>query len=72
MALMLELTRAGDTWKISLDGKVLDASAMEVAPNTFSILLNGESYQIRIAPRSDGTLLRLWPTAHAGCMSKRP
>jgi biotin carboxyl carrier protein len=34
---------------------------VEVAPNTFSVLLNGESHQIRIAPRADGTL-----TLHTG------
>jgi biotin carboxyl carrier protein len=39
----------------------LDASVVEVAPNTFSVLLNGKSHQIRIAPRADGTL-----TLHTG------
>lgn len=53
---VVELSRADDGWKISLDGKELDASVAEVAPNTFSVLLNGESHQIRIAPRMDGTL----------------
>lgn len=57
----VELTRLDDAWKISLDGKELDASAVEVSPNTFSVLLNGESHQIRIAPRANGTL-----TLHTG------
>jgi biotin carboxyl carrier protein len=48
-------------WKISLDGQPVDASVVEVAPNTFSILLNGDSYQIRVAPRADGTF-----TLHTG------
>ena len=52
----VELSRADDGWKISLDGARLEASVAEVAPNTFSVLLNGESYQIRVAPRADGTL----------------
>jgi len=58
---VVELARVADDWKISLDGKELDASVAEVAPNTFSVLLNGESHQIRIAPRADGTL-----TVHTG------
>ena len=58
---VVELSRPDDGWKISLDGKELDVSVMEVAPNTFSVLLNGESHQIRIAPRPDGTL-----TLHTG------
>lgn len=57
----VELARADDGWKISLDGIELDVSIAEVAPNTFSVLLNGESHQIRIAPRADGTL-----TLHTG------
>ena len=53
---VVELSHSNDAWKISLDGTGLDASVVEVAPNTFSVLLNGESHQIRIAPRADGTL----------------
>ena len=58
---LVELARVEDDWKISLDGKELDASVAEVAPNTFSVLLKGESHQIRVAPRADGTL-----TLHTG------
>jgi biotin carboxyl carrier protein len=67
---VVELSRAdaldaaaanGNAWKITLDGIALDASAVEVAPHTYSILLNGESHQIRVAPRPDGTL-----TLHTG------
>ena len=53
---VVELSRADDGWIISLDGQKLAASVAEVAPNIFSVLLNGESHQIRIAPRADGTL----------------
>jgi biotin carboxyl carrier protein len=58
---LVEIARVDDDWKISLDGNEIDASVAEVAPNTFSVLLNGESHQIRIAPRADGTL-----TLHTG------
>jgi biotin carboxyl carrier protein len=58
---VVELARVNDEWKVSLDGNEVDASAVEIAPNTFSVLVNGESYQIRIAPRADGTL-----TLHTG------
>ena len=57
----VELQRGEVGWKISLDGKELDGSAVEVAPNTFSILLSGISYQVRVAPRPDGAL-----TLHTG------
>jgi biotin carboxyl carrier protein len=58
---VVELAQQDGVWKISLDGHLLDANAVEVAPNNFSVLLNGESHQIRIAPRPDGTL-----TLHTG------
>ena len=58
---VVELSGSNDAWKISLDGRELDASVVEVAPNTFSVLLSGESHQIRIAPRTDGSL-----TLHTG------
>jgi biotin carboxyl carrier protein len=58
---VVELVRQDGAWKITLDGNPVDADAAEVAPNTFSVLLNGESHQIRIAPRPDGTL-----TLHTG------
>lgn len=58
---VVDLARADEAWIISLDGTELDASVVEVAPNSFSVLLNGASHQIRIAPRPDGTL-----TMHTG------
>ena len=58
---IVELARQDGAWKVSLDGNIIDVNAVEVAPNTFSILLKGESHQIRIAPRPDGSL-----TVHTG------
>jgi len=58
---VVELARVEDGWTISLDGKELNVSVAQVAPNTFSVLLDGESHQVRIAPRADGTL-----TVHTG------
>ena len=55
-ARVVQLTQNNGNWEFFLDGKPLDANVVEVAPNTFSVLLNGESHQIRVAPRLDGTL----------------
>lgn len=52
----VELSRNGSRWQISLDGVALEADAVEVVPNTFSVLLNGESHEVRVAPQSDGTV----------------
>jgi biotin carboxyl carrier protein len=63
---VVELLAQDGGWKIALDGMDLDADAVEVAPNTFSILLDGRSHQIRVAPRPDGSL-----TLHAGAAEYR-
>jgi biotin carboxyl carrier protein len=52
----VELLRDSDRWKISLDGAPIDADAVEISPNVFSILLNGESYEVRLAAANDGKL----------------
>lgn len=53
---MVELAREQEGWRVLLDGQQIDADAMEVAPNTFSILLNGRAFEVRIMQRSDGSL----------------
>jgi biotin carboxyl carrier protein len=58
---VVELTHAAERWSVSLDGKPLDADAVEIATNTFSILMDGESHEVRVAPMPDGSL-----TLHTG------
>ena len=53
---VVELERAADRWKISLDGQPVNADAVEIAPNTLSLLLDGQSYEVHITPSPDGIL----------------
>jgi biotin carboxyl carrier protein len=53
---IVELQRDGARWQISLDGAATDADAIEIAPGIFSILLNGESHEVRVAPNPDSSL----------------
>jgi biotin carboxyl carrier protein len=53
---IVELEGNADRWRITLDGQPLDADAVEIAPNTFSILLRGQSHEIRVTPSTSGTL----------------
>ena len=48
---VVEFTQENGAWKISLDGNPLDANAVEVAPNIFSVLLNGDSPRLENAGR---------------------
>jgi biotin carboxyl carrier protein len=52
----VELEREADRWKILLDGQRVDADAVEIAPHTLSLLLDGQSYEVHIAPSPDGML----------------
>ncbi|HEX3543154.1 MAG TPA: biotin/lipoyl-containing protein [Candidatus Acidoferrum sp.] len=52
----VDLERAGDLWRITLNGEPVDADVAEIAPNTLSILIRGESHEIRVARTSDGLL----------------
>jgi len=59
---VVELEREDSRWRISLDGQPVDADAVEIAPNIFSILLRGQSHEIRVTPSPNGTL-----TLQTGC-----
>ena len=52
----VEIERDDNRWRISLDGENIDADAVEIAPNIFSILLNGNSHEVRVTPTSAGAL----------------
>ena len=60
---VVEFERAAGGWRIALDGQPVDADAVEISPYTFSILLNGESHEIRITPGPGGKL-KLQSGAH--------
>ena len=53
---IMDVTRDADRWHVTLDGEPVDADAVEIAPNVFSILLNGKSHEVRITPAPAGTL----------------
>jgi len=52
----VELERDADRWKISLDGQPVDADAVEIDPNILSLILDGQSYEVRITHSPDGVL----------------
>ncbi len=53
---IVELERNSESWRISLDGRLVEADVVEIVPNIISILLYGHSYEVRITPSPDGTL----------------
>jgi biotin carboxyl carrier protein len=53
---VVELEREGAGWRVTLDGRPVAVDAVEIAPNTFSILLGGQSFEINVTPSTDGKL----------------
>lgn len=53
---MIELERDRVAWRVTLDGRTVAVDAVETAPNTLSILLEGQSFEITVTPSPDGKL----------------
>jgi len=51
----LECHAAG--WRVTLDGRPVAVDAVEIAPNTLSVLLDGQSFEISVTPSLDGKLI---------------
>jgi biotin carboxyl carrier protein len=53
---IVELERDGQRWRAKLDGLPVEADVVEIAPHVLSVLLHGESHEVRVAAQPDGTL----------------
>ena len=53
---VIELERDASGWRVTLDGRPVAVDAVEIAPNTISILLDGQSFEISVTPSPDGKL----------------
>jgi len=53
---VIELERDTSGWSVTLDGKPLAVDAVEISPDTISILLDGQSFEISVTPSPDGKL----------------
>jgi biotin carboxyl carrier protein len=47
---VVKLTRDTDRLRVALDGQPVDADAVQIAPHTISIILQGKSHEISITP----------------------
>ncbi len=51
---VVELQKDGASYKVSLDGVLVDADVILAAPHAVSVILNGAAFEIQIAPSLDG------------------
>ena len=52
----VQLERDAGCLKISLDGRSVDADVVEIDPATLSVLLEGQSYEVRLTQSPEGVL----------------
>jgi len=53
---VIELERDASGWRVTLDGRPVAVDAVEIAPYTLSILLDGQSFETNVTPSPDGKL----------------
>lgn len=53
---VIGLERDGSGWRVTLDDRPVAVDAVEIAPNAFSILLDGQSFEVNVTLSSDGKL----------------
>jgi biotin carboxyl carrier protein len=53
---VVDLDRKDNVSTVSLDGQVVEADAVQIAPNTISVMLGGQSFEIHVSRSVDGTL----------------
>jgi biotin carboxyl carrier protein len=53
---IVELERDAGGWRVSLDGRPANVDAVEIAPHTFSILLDGQNFEFSVVQSADGKL----------------
>jgi len=50
----VELAQIGERPRCTIDGTPLEADAVQIAPGIYSILIDGESLEVRVEPDGDG------------------
>jgi biotin carboxyl carrier protein len=53
---VIELERDAGGWRVTVDGRPVAVDAAEIAPNIFSILFEGQSFEISVTPSPGGKL----------------
>jgi biotin carboxyl carrier protein len=53
---VIGLEQDGAGRRVTLDARLVAVDAVEIAPNTLSILLDGQSFEINVTPSPDGKL----------------
>ena len=50
----IDVTRDGNQIRVEMNGRIIEGDAVEVATGTYSILIGGHSYEVRVEPAHGG------------------
>ena len=50
----IDVARDGNRIRVEIGGKIIEGDAVEVATGTYSVLINGHSYEVRVEPAHEG------------------
>jgi len=53
---VVELIRNSEAYTVTLDGQPVEADAVQVSPNTVSVILGGQSFEIHLSRSIDGKI----------------
>jgi biotin carboxyl carrier protein len=53
---VVEVNKDAGAWTATLDGTGVDADVAELEPGVFSVIVDGESHEVRVTPQTDGRL----------------
>ena len=53
---LVELQRNSERWQVRLNGQAIDADVAVIDAHTVSVILEGRSYEVRVAEPSEGAL----------------
>lgn len=53
-ARQVELSQANGRFACSIDGKTIEADAVEISPGIYSLLIHGRSFEVRVDQHPDG------------------
>lgn len=56
-----EVTRKENHLRVTLDGRMVEADAVEVAAGTYSVLIEGRAFEVRVEPAPNGLHVHAGP-----------
>lgn len=59
------MTREGARLRVAFDGHSIEGDAIEVAAGTYSVLVNGKSFEVRVEPAAGGLRVHSGPREYS-------